>query len=137
MKYGHYESNFLIVYPIGQNYEIVEMYNIRKYYKTYIKHYGNWSNETGLMATDEYIFSRRFNLDKSPLMLHTFGFQVHVGIKKIYCLISSFSHYQRLALTSPLVSNPEDSGLLDGHTRPICSTDMRIWHLDVRFTSKT
>lgn len=81
IRYGHYESNFLIVCPIGEYYKILEVYSIKKHEKPLIKPYGTWTNKTGLNATDQYIFSRRFNLEGAFLVLNTINYKKHVRLK--------------------------------------------------------
>lgn len=79
IRYGHYESNFLIVYSTGGSYQISEVYSIRKYWKPFIKTFGTWTNQTGLNASDQYIFSRRLNLEGDYLLLNVYGFQLQVS----------------------------------------------------------
>lgn len=75
--YAPFESNFLIVYPVEEfqesKYEILEIYKLRADRKTFVKNYGTWRDGTGLIATNEYIYSRRFNLEGSILILFTFS----------------------------------------------------------------
>lgn len=84
IKYTRYDANFLIVYPIKGTYQILELYNVKITYDPFIKFYGTWNNQTGLIATNKSTFTRRINLQGVPLVLYTYNFKVHVSsIRKL------------------------------------------------------
>lgn len=68
------DCQFLIIYRKDEkNYDILELYNFRKFGKLSIKRFGYWNIENGLQATEDYIFWRRCDLQGLILFLYTYG----------------------------------------------------------------
>lgn len=63
---------FLLAHPKDSNtYFLKEIYEIKN--KTFSLNYGSWKNDSGLTVITEPIYNRRFNFNKTEMVIQTLG----------------------------------------------------------------